>query len=63
MWGRYKNKVYSPCVAICSLDRAGEYCLGCARSVKEINDWHFLSDEEKREILKQLPERKKRILE
>lgn len=54
----FTNSIPSPCVAICELDENGEHCLGCGRTLKEIEDWYFLSDEEKMKIIKQLPLRK-----
>lgn len=31
--------VPSPCVSLCTLDDAGEFCRGCGRSVAEITGW------------------------
>jgi uncharacterized protein len=42
--------VQSPCVRICTLDRAG-ICLGCFRSVAEIAAWSSATDPERRAIL------------
>lgn len=46
----------SPCVRKCKLDTQG-ICLGCRRTLEEITRWAQLSDREREEIIKQLPER------
>ncbi len=47
----------SPCVGICKLDDAGEFCLGCARTGKEIESWSSLSDMGRQTVWDALPER------
>ncbi len=47
----------SPCVSICALDE-NDICMGCYRSAQEITDWFMASDEEKREILARVRERR-----
>ena len=49
--------VPSPCVNICILDAAGEYCTGCYRSLDEIASWATFSETEKRAILDKCDER------
>jgi uncharacterized protein len=51
----------SPCLDICSLDLSDEYCVGCGRSLDEIAGWARASDEERRVIVEQLPERLLRL--
>ncbi len=47
----------SPCVSICALDE-NDICMGCYRSAQEITDWFMASDEEKRQILVRVRERR-----
>lgn len=52
------SQVASPCVSICALDDQ-DICLGCYRSAAEITAWGRLSDEDKRQVLKQVAERER----
>ena len=47
-------KVKSPCKNKCELDSSKEYCISCQRTTKEIENWSFFSEEQKRKIIKQL---------
>jgi predicted Fe-S protein YdhL (DUF1289 family) len=47
----------SPCVDVCVLDEAGEFCLGCRRTLDEIASWPTLTADEKRAVLEVLSER------
>ena len=53
----------SPCINVCTIDEDTGYCLGCARSLKEVAQWTRLSIEQKYSVLSQLPERKKLMKE
>lgn len=55
------TNVPSPCVEICDLDQTGQYCLGCGRTIGEIEGWGSASDEEKLLILARLQDRKARL--
>lgn len=35
--------VPSPCISVCELDRNGEHCLGCNRTLNEIGGWATFS--------------------
>ena len=50
--------VKSPCVAVCALDE-NDVCIGCYRSGEEITNWGEMSNEQKREVLKQVEVREK----
>ncbi|MAM39285.1 MAG: DUF1289 domain-containing protein [Erythrobacter sp.] len=43
--------VASPCINICRLDPAGEWCTGCGRSLSEIAAWGAASDAERRLVV------------
>jgi predicted Fe-S protein YdhL (DUF1289 family) len=47
----------TPCIKICVLDPASKHCLGCGRSLAEIERWTVFSDEERRRIMAELPRR------
>ena len=47
----------SPCVKICLYDRARQLCSGCGRTLEEIAGWTSLSDEQRRRIMAELPQR------
>jgi uncharacterized protein len=51
----------SPCIDICDLDKTGQYCVGCGRSLGEIASWRTASDNERRAITQKLPERLRRL--
>jgi predicted Fe-S protein YdhL (DUF1289 family) len=43
--------VQSPCVSACFLDDE-DVCAGCYRTANEITDWSELTQQEKRDVLK-----------
>ena len=47
----------SPCVNICRMDAANQYCVGCWRTLDEIREWSTLSSEERAQILSELEAR------
>lgn len=55
----------SPCKSICILeesdsgDSKSDYCIGCFRTVREIENWNRLLPEEQQKIMDELPEREK----
>ena len=44
--------VESPCINVCSIDATTGYCLGCYRTIEEIQDWWDLTFEQKANVLK-----------
>lgn len=55
------TEIASPCLKICLLDAQGNYCLGCYRTRAEVGAWLSMSDEERADIMAQLPARKDEI--
>jgi predicted Fe-S protein YdhL (DUF1289 family) len=53
--------IETPCIKICVLDRESRICLGCGRTVGEIGSWVSLSDQDRRRIMHELPERLTRL--
>jgi predicted Fe-S protein YdhL (DUF1289 family) len=52
--------IHSPCIAVCQLDAAGAYCLGCKRTIAEIARWSGMSDAQRREVLARLKATRKK---
>lgn len=48
------NDSKSPCVYRCRIQKNGSNCIGCKRTLEEINGWWDLSDEERKKILNDL---------
>ncbi len=51
------NSVPSPCVSLCLMHPDAAWCDGCLRTLPEIGGWSRASDEEKRVVWAQIPER------
>jgi predicted Fe-S protein YdhL (DUF1289 family) len=51
----------SPCIDVCTLDAATDTCLGCGRTLAEIERWTFFTHEERAAINAQLPARRARF--
>ena len=47
----------SPCVKICTYEPGSGLCSGCGRTLEEIGAWFSMSDEQRRAVMEQLPER------
>lgn len=50
----------NPCIGVCQSNKKG-YCFGCLRSRPERQMWLQMSDEQRREVLRLIVGRKKRI--
>ena len=55
------GQMQSPCVKFCVLDPGSGLCAGCGRTLDEIAGWSNLSEEERRQIMAELPTRMARI--
>ena len=51
----------SPCVNVCRIDEATGWCEGCQRTIDEIAAWPTLAEAEKREVWRELRERRKQL--
>lgn len=60
---RPADSVASPCINVCTIDEESGLCLGCARSLQEVARWRRLSEEQKRAVVNQLTERKRKMKE
>ena len=50
-------EIESPCIKVCELDPGWKHCLGCGRSLAEIERWALFSPEDRRRIMGELPAR------
>jgi uncharacterized protein len=50
--------VPSPCTSVCRIDERTSLCAGCWRTIAEIAAWGQMSDDEKREVWRQLDARR-----
>ena len=41
----------SPCIRVCSFNSERGYCMGCGRTIEEIEDWSVLTEEEKEVVI------------
>lgn len=48
----------SPCIKLCAIDPATRLCSGCGRTLTEIGRWSTMSDAERAQIMRELPERR-----
>jgi uncharacterized protein len=51
----------SPCIDVCTLDAATQSCLGCGRTLGEIEGWAAFTDAERAAINAVLPSRRARF--
>ena len=49
--------IETPCVKVCTLDARSGLCLGCGRTVDEIERWTSMNASERRQVMDQLPTR------
>ncbi len=49
--------VRSPCILVCTLDRATGWCFGCGRSGAEVENWLAFSDDRRAAVMAALPAR------
>lgn len=49
--------IETPCIKICVVDPDTGFCIGCGRTRTEIGDWLAMAAEDRRTIMRQLPER------
>ena len=53
-------EIENPCIGVCQSNKKG-YCFGCLRSRTERQLWLKMTDEQRREVLRLIIGRKKRI--
>jgi predicted Fe-S protein YdhL (DUF1289 family) len=50
-------EVQSPCIGVCSMDDSTGFCLGCYRTMDEIQQWRDLGNIQKQAIVALASER------
>lgn len=51
----------SPCIGVCQINPDTGWCAGCYRSSAEVQGWWDYSNEEKRGVLAELPQRQEKV--
>lgn len=46
-----ETEVQSPCIGVCSMDDSTGFCLGCYRTLVEIQQWWDLDNPQKCEVI------------
>ena len=59
VWQR--DEIQSPCIKICVIHPSERLCTGCHRTIEEISSWSRLSSEQRKHIIKELPNRAFRL--
>ncbi|UWQ42899.1 DUF1289 domain-containing protein [Leisingera aquaemixtae] len=59
VWKR--DEIQSPCIKICVVHPEARICTGCYRSIDEIRDWSKMTNDERAEIMDDLPARASKL--
>jgi len=51
------SEIATPCEKVCIVDHACGLCLGCGRSLAEIELWTAFHEDERRRVMSELPRR------
>ena len=54
---RVDSMIVSPCTKVCTLDPVSGLCVGCGRSLGEIERWSRMSDAERTQLMAELEQR------
>ena len=55
------RSIATPCVQVCIVDGPSGLCLGCYRTLQEIGGWSCLTDDQRADIMAELPGREAKI--
>ena len=55
------DEIDSPCIDICTIDPNNGECIGCGRTLDEINNWTNFDNLKKKQILENLNAKNKNI--
>ncbi|SEN62938.1 DUF1289 domain-containing protein [Palleronia pelagia] len=58
---RLRSGIESPCINICVIHPAERICTGCLRTIDEIAQWSRMTDDERRAVMADLPDRAPRL--
>jgi predicted Fe-S protein YdhL (DUF1289 family) len=56
-----RNEVQSPCIKVCVIHPEERLCVGCLRSIDEISRWSRMTEDERRAVLADRPDRAPRL--
>ncbi|WP_394177311.1 DUF1289 domain-containing protein [Yoonia maritima] len=59
IWAR--DEIESPCIKICVIHPESRLCTGCLRSMDEIGAWSSMTDDARRTVMSELPDRAGRV--
>ncbi len=48
-----KQTIDSPCIGVCSMDDLSGLCMGCFRTMEEIQNWWDMDDASKQAVIEQ----------
>jgi hypothetical protein len=51
------QEIQSPCIGVCSMDDLSGLCLGCYRTLEEIQGWWDMDNTGKQAVIEQASER------
>ncbi len=52
------NKVISPCINNCRIDKQTGYCIGCLRTIDEITHWSLMKADQQKNVLEKVRQRR-----
>lgn len=55
--------VESPCISVCVMDEVTGFCLGCYRTLEEIQDWWDLDNTQRKGIIEEASQRASSMFE
>lgn len=56
-----KQTIDSPCIGVCSMDDLSGLCMGCFRTMEEIQNWWDMDDASKQGVIDQASERESSV--
>ncbi len=58
-----EEEVQSPCISVCNMNEATGLCLGCYRTLEEIEKWWELDKAQKQELMQKVGLREAQLFE
>ena len=58
-----KDEVQSPCISVCTINEDTGLCVGCFRTIEEIEQWWDMPSEKQREIVEKASAREAHLFE
>lgn len=51
------QNIETPCIGVCTVDDKTGFCMGCFRSLEEIQNWWDMTDQQRSEVMQKLDQR------